>query len=78
MKKRREHWTNIGAHHSLPVIQQCDDHAARGCVICNERRQGAHFRIRPPSGPGYRVVCARCLRAIVVLKQPRRRTARSS
>ncbi len=58
-------WTSVGPHHSLPVIEQCDDLNARTCEVCRERRPGAHFRIRPPKGAGYRVVCAHCLRGLV-------------
>jgi hypothetical protein len=54
----------VGPLHSLPIIEQCDDLGSRTCVVCGERRPGAHFKIRPLKGTGYRVVCGRCLRGL--------------
>jgi hypothetical protein len=55
----------VGPHHSLLIIEQCDDHGARTCVVCGERWPGVHFRIRPLKAAGYRVVCGYCLRGLV-------------
>jgi hypothetical protein len=63
-------WTSHEAEMSLPVIQACDDRSARICVLCHERRPGAHFGIRPLKGAGYRVVCGPCLRGLVDEKKP--------
>ena len=64
-------WTSVGPHNSLPVIEQCDDRGARACVLCKECRPGAHFRIRPLKGSGYRVVCGYCLRGLVSEREPK-------
>jgi hypothetical protein len=69
-------WTSVGPHHSLPIIEQCDDRSARICVVCGKRKPGSHFRIRPLKGAGYRVVCGYCLRGLVSKREPKAKRRR--